>query len=281
MVRVIHIAVMGCLGVLLIGCIPAEKQKPIWEKVKIGDISPTQTGKLPVKPLKTINFDAHVFEIPAENISKLEDAWRTLYIKPLRFNNYNAFKANWFLVRYGPFEMRNKTLDLLRAAGSQTIAKVSLLLADDQPSDLIITGLYSQQAVSYISTEGSRETAAIGPGVLVLRIKAKKIPVSKGVCDLTAYPVFVPPIGTSVPQLAARAKLRELSFACAGFGLKMSPGDFFVFGPEKYISDQTVLGGLLFGKPEGSVFLNETERKMPQRKPAVRIFLLVCTSINY
>ncbi len=281
MSRAFQIAVIGWLSVWLIGCTPAEKQKPIWETVKIGDIAPAQAGKLPVKPLKTINFDAHIFEIPAENVGKLKDIWQTLYTKPLRFNNYNAFKDNLFSVRFGQIEMWNKILDLLRAAGGQRIVKVSLLLPDGQPSDVAVTGLNSQQTISYVSTDGSRETAPIGPGVLVLRIKAQKIPASRGVCDLIAYPVFVPPIRPAIPQLAARARLREFSFGCAGFGLKMGPGDFVVLGPEKYVSDQTALDGLFFSKPEGSMFFSETERKPPERKPAVRVFLLVCTGINY
>jgi hypothetical protein len=281
MVRAFHIAVIGWLSVGLMGCTPAEKQKPIWEKVKIGDIAPAQTDKLPVKPLKTINFDAHIFEIPAENVGKMKDIWQILYTKPLRFNNYNAFKANLFSVRFGQSEMWNKTLDSLRAAGGQKIVKVSLLLPDGQPSNLAVTGLNSQQTISYVSIDGSREAAAIGPGVLALRIKAQKPPASRGVCNLIAYPVFSPPIRPSVPQLAARAKLHELSFGSAGFELKMGQGDFVVLGPEKYVSDQTSLGGLFFSKPEGSMFFSETERKLPQRKPAVRIFLLVCTGINY
>jgi len=281
MTRAFHIAVVGWLSVCVFGCTPTEKQKPIWEKVKIGDIAPTQTGKLPVKPLKTINFDAHIFEIPAENVGKMKDIWQILYTNPLRFNNFNAFKANWFSVRFGQIEMWNKTLDSLLAAGGQKIVKVSLLLPDGQTSDLVVTGLNRQQTISYVSINGSREADAIGPGVLALRIKAQKPPASRGVCNIVAYPVFSPPIRPSVSQLAARAKLHELSFGSAGFELKMSQGDFVVLGPEKYVSDQTELGGLFFSNPEGRMFFSETERKLPQRKPAVRIFLLVCTGINY
>ena len=281
MIRAFQIAVIGWLSVWLMGCTPAEKQKPIWEKVKIGDIAPTQTDKLPVKPLKTINFDAHIFEIPAENVGKLKDIWQTLYTKPLRFNNYNAFKANLFSVHYGQSEMWNKTLDSLRAAGGQRIVKVSLLLSDSQYGGLAVTGLDSQRNISYVSSDGSREAASIGPGVVALRIEAQKIPASRGVCNVVAYPVFSPPIRTSIPQLAAQAKLREFSFSCAGFGLKMGQGDFVVLGPEKYLSDQTELGGLFFSNLEGRMFFSEAERKLPQRKPAVRIFLLVCTGINY
>jgi len=270
------------LSVCLISCGPAEKQKPIWEQVKIGDIAPSQSGKQQGgRSLETANFDVHIFEIPAENVEKLQEIRQVLHTRPLRFNNYTAFKANWFAVRSGQIETWSKVQDLLLAAGGQRIVKVSLLLSDSQYGGLAVAGLDSQRNISYVSSDGSREAASIGPGVVALRIEAQKIPASRGVCNVVVYPVFSPPIRTSIPQLAAQAKLREFSFSCAGFGLKMGPGDFVVLGPEKYVSDQTELGGLFFSNPEGRMFFSETERKPPVRKPAIRIFLLVCRGINY
>ena len=76
------------------------------------------------------------------------------------------------------------------------------------------------------------------------------------------------------------ARFHEFDFSSAGFGLKMSPGDFVVLGPDKYISDRSTLGGLFFSKPEGSLFFDKTKRKMPKHKPAVRVFVLVCTGIG-
>jgi len=61
----------------------------------------------------------------------------------------------------------------------------------------------------------------------------------------------------------------------------MGQGDFVLLGPKEYISDQTALGGLFFSNPKGSLFISKTERKPPEVKPAVRIFLLVCTRTNY
>ena len=60
----------------------------------------------------------------------------------------------------------------------------------------------------------------------------------------------------------------------------MGPGDLVLLGPERYISDQRTLGGLFFSKPEGSLFFSETGRKPPEIKPAVKLFVLVCTAIN-
>ena len=258
-----------------------EKKELVSEKIKVGDIAPSGGGKQPgPQPLKTINFDVHIYEIPAENVGKLKDVWQMLYSKPVRFNNYNAFKADFFSVRFGQYELLNKTIDLLRAAGGQSALRISLLLSDGQPSDIAVTSLNRQQKVSYISTEGLRDNTNIGPGVLALQIKAEKSPAVRGVCDVTAHPVFLPPMSRWIPQMAARAKLREFHFTSAGFGLKMGPGDFIVIVPERYISDQTLLGSLFFSKPEGSMFFSETERKLPQPKAAVRILILVCTGLS-
>ncbi len=283
--RVIGFVFCVLLSFYLIGCAGPEEE-PIWEKVKIGDLTPYQAGKPPqTQLLKTINFDVHVFEIPAENASKLNDirsSLRANYRKPMRFNNPNAFSANSFSVCFGQIPILNRVNDLLLTAGGQKITTASLLLADGQAESIVVAGLDSPRTVFFTSISGSREGANVGPGILGLRIKAEKMPGLRGACNVNAYPVFSPPkLSGSIPQLTARAKLREFLFTSAAFGLRMSPGDFIFLGPEKYIGDQTTLGGLFFSKPEGSLFFSVTERKGPERKPAVRIFLIVCTGINY
>jgi len=178
--------------------------------------------------------------------------------------------------------MLDEIYNLLLAASGKILTKVSLMLAEDQPESIAITGLNSPRTIFFTSTYGSREGANIGPGILTLRLKAQTIPGSRGVCNVTAYPVFSPPIRRgAIPQLDARTKLREFPFSAAAFGLRMGPGDFVLLGPKEYISDQMVLGGLFFSNPQGSLFFSETERKPPKLKPAVRIFLLVCTRTNY
>lgn len=280
MIRAFQIMVLSCMSLLLTGCEVPEKRKPIWEQAKIGDVA-TSSGReqLGSRPLKTINFDIHIFEIPAENISKLNDIWRILYTQPLRFRDYKAFRANSFFVRFGQITTLDKVLNLLQATGGHKVSTVSLLLLDGQAEAVTIVGLDSERPVSYISTNSSMEGVNIGPGVLALQIRAGKVPGSKGVCNMIAQPVFSLPISSSVPELTVRARKREFPFTSAAFGLKMSPGDFTLLGPNKYISNENTLGGLFFSKPEGSMFFSETERKPPELKPAVRVFVLVCTGV--
>ena len=282
MIRVFQIAVLSGLAFWLAGCNGSEKEKPIWEQVKITDLAPFDNSKQPgARLLKTINFNVYVFEIPAENISTLDDVWPMLYAQPLRFNDYDAFGANSFLAGFGQIPMWNRVAELLRAADGIQTNTISLLLPDGQTNDVAVAGLGQEQTVFYSSKSGSMEGATLGPGQLGLRIKAEKVAGSRGVCRMSAVPVFSPPRRSSIPLLAAREKSGEFRFTSAGFSLKMSPGDFVLLGPEKYDSGQVTLGSLFFSKPEGSLFFSELERKGPELKPAVRLFLLVCTGMNY
>ena len=264
----------------LVGCAESESELPVWEKVKIGDLAPYDIGKTPQTQLiKMTRLDVHIFEIPAENISELDKIRKKLFIRPLQLKNYEAFNANSFIVRFGQVDMWRQTNDWLVGAEGRNIAKVSLMLADGQAQTITIAGLDRPQTIFYTAANGSREGANVGPGIFGLRIKAEKIPGSRGVCDLIAYPVFSPSMESTIPQLDALGKLREFPFTSAAFGLKMSPGDFVFLAPKEYVGDQTALGGLFFSNPRGGLFFSKT--KSPEYKTAVRIFLLVCTGINY
>jgi hypothetical protein len=258
--------VFSCAVVLLTGCNAPEKDEPIWQQVKIGDLAPSDNGKRPAgRLLKTTNFNIYTFEIPAENIDTLDDVWQMLYTKPLRFNDYDAFKANSFLVGFGQVQMWDKIANLLHTADGKKVQTASLLLPDGQANDLTIARLDNELTIFYISSAGSMEGAAVGPGKLALRIKAEKIPGSRGVRDVDIKPAFSPLIKSLISQPGARKKPGELLFTSAGFKLKMSPRDFIFLGPEKYISPQATLDSLFF------------TRHKP--KPVVRTYLIVCTRI--
>jgi hypothetical protein len=265
----------------LVGC-SGRKKEPAWEQIKIGDLTPYRGDKPPqVQPPKATNLEVHVFEIPAENIGKLDKIRGKLFVQPLRLNNFRAFTANSFSVRFGRLELFEQIVGLLLAAGGQKVTEVSLTLPDSQAETIAIGGFNRQQTIFYTSIDGSREAANVGPGVLGLRIKAGEIPGLRGACDVVAYPVFSLPTRSTIPQLDALGKLRDFAFTAAAFGLNMGPGDFLLLAPKAYVSDQTTLGGMFFSNPRGSLFLNEAGRKPPERKPAVRIFLLLCTWTNY
>jgi hypothetical protein len=281
MFRILQILVLFFTSVLLAGCDTPEQKKPVWDEVSFGDLTAADNYPIPrLQPLNTINFDVHIFEIPFDNVGKLNSIWNFLYSRPIRFNSYRSFTANSFMARFGQAQMWDKIQELLASAGGPRALKISLLMSNNRSNDITISGLDKQQSVYYISAEGAKETADIGPGMLVLRIKAVKVAGSEGLCIFVAQPVFTQPIRSLIPELAERAKLNEYIFRSAAFGLKISPGDFVVLGPENYDSSRSTLGGLFFGKPEGTLFFTSTERKMPEHRPAVRVLMLVCTGIG-
>ncbi|UCE99573.1 MAG: hypothetical protein JSV82_00440 [Planctomycetota bacterium] len=267
MTRVFQIAFFGCAMALLTGCNGSEKDKPIWEEVKIGDLAPTAGTQRPdAQLLRTINFNAFVFELPADNIGALNSIWPILHTKPLQFNDYDAFKDNSFLVGFGQIPMWNHIRNLLLGAGAEQMETVSLLLTDSQYRDYLVFRLEREQTIYYSSSSGSMEGVPVELGKIGLRIKAEKDPTSRGVCNVSFLPVFAPLLSSPIPQLAARAKMKEFFFEPVGFGLKMSPGEFIFLGPEKYSGHQITLSSLFFSRPK--------------RNPVVRVYLFVCSRID-
>jgi len=265
----------------LIGCTPPEEE-PIWKDLKIGDLAPRQSGKQTSRLVESTNFNLYVFEMPSDNVDKLDDIRKTLFTKNLRYQSSHSFGANSFSVHFGQIRMWNEIFASILAAGAKQINKVSLMLADEIPETISVARIDSPRTIFFTSTYGSREGANVGSGILALRLKTQKIPSLRGVCNVTAYPVYSPPMITStIPLLNTRTQRREFPFSPAAFGLRMGPGDFILLGPKEYVSDQTALGGLFFSNPEGSLFFSETERTPLERKPAVRLFLLVCTRTSY
>jgi len=265
MIRFFQIMVLLCTAAMVTSCNGPEKEKPIWEQVKLSDVATPAEAKPGGRLLKTINIDINIFEMPAKDANALNVVWQMMYIKPLQFNDYDAFKANSFSIGFGQIQMWNTIANVLLNAGGKHMETVSLLLPDGETNDFTVAKLSKEQTVFYVSGGGSMEGATLGPGRLALRMKVEKIPGERGVCRFTAQPVFPSPITSPVPQLEARGKSAEFLFPSAGFELKMSPGDFVLLGPEKYIDNQITLGSLFFSKPKP--------------KPTVSMYLILCTRI--
>lgn len=277
--RVVKIAVLGLVGLFAAGCDKGES-KASWEDVKIGDIGPVQSVKGPGgQLLKTANFDLYIYEVPGENVGKLEDLWESVYARGVRFYNYRAFSANLFRVGFGKRFRWSGTQGLLREVGGKRMARIALLLADGELQNVMVTGLNEPRELSYIARDLSREKAIVGPGIMALRVRGERLAGERGVCQVVAYPAFLLPVMSAIAPLGEQANRGEVKFTAAGFGLKMSPDDFVVLGPRKYLSERVTLGGLFFSNLDGTMFLSKG--KPPEVKPSFRVFVLVCTGINY
>ncbi len=279
MVRLLITAVLGCLFVFLSGCAEPVTQ-PFREEVKIGDLKTLESEKVPGRrSLPTANFDVHIYELPADNLGKLDCLWDGFHARGLKFYNYRAFAGNLFRVGMGRQFSWSRLDDLIKDLGGKRMALISLLLPDGRSEDLRITGLDRPDEISFVDRSLLRDKVLIGPGIVNLRLIGSQIPGARGVCQIVGYPAFTVPMASAAGPMAELAKQQEVQFKAAGFGLKISPDEFIVLGPTKYVSERMSLGGLFFTNLDGTVFTAGGKR--PTRKISVRIFVLVCTAINY
>ncbi len=281
MIRPFPIAVFSILVFLLGGCGgPAEPEDAVWKELKLDDLASSPAGGQAFQPLRTMNFRVYSFEVAADRVGAVQDISRMLYPQALRYNDEEGFKMNSFLGGFGQGPMWNEVVGILTGAGARKLPSVTLLVDDGQMEDVTVAGLNRRQTVFYSTAEGSAHGKEVGPGRIVMRLRPRRIASLRSVCNLYVEPVFVPPVSSPIPQLAARAKAEEYSFSSVGFAVRMGPGDFVLVGPAEYKEDRLSLSGLLFSNPDGSVFMTMSEEgtylgKL-ERKPAVRAFLIVC-----
>ncbi len=278
--RLLSIAILTAALAAAAGCETSSKQEiPIWQEIKIGDLAPKGGERPQAKFLVTARFDIHVFDLPADNVEKLEDLWRMLSAKPIRTNSYSAFAQNSFRVRLGRVEMWDGLLGLLKEAGVQKAATNALGVGDDAPTDLPIAELPRPCTISFAAANLLWQQAKVEPGRLVLRLYAEPIAGARGVRKIVAYPVHAPAVSSAIPELEARLREGEFHFASAAFAAQMGPGDLLVLGPNQYSAERMTLGGLVFNEPQDVLFIDPEKSVPPERKPAVRVYVLVCAGI--
>lgn len=266
----------------LAGCKPSPKPPdPVWKGEKLGSLAPPPRDRLPPPQfVVTVTLDVHILDLPADNVDKLEAVWRSLVAAPIRLTSYNAFSENSFRLLFGKIALWERVLALLTEAEAQSVTTISLTVADDLPTDLPIAEIPMARPISFIGTDLSKQTAHVGPGILALRLVAERNPWARGVHKIIGYPTYTVPSSGAIPELQAQLLRREFYFASAAFACEMRPGDLLVLGPEKYTGERVTLGGLFFNKPDQTLFFNPNKPKPAERRPAVRLYLLVCTGGN-
>jgi hypothetical protein len=257
------------------------REQEIWEGVKLSDLAPPRNDRLPpAQVLGTVGIEIHTMDVPAANVDRLDDLWQMLSPGTIRMSSYNAFTENSFRVKSGRTEMLDRIRQLLADADGRPVATTSLVLPDNDKTDFPIAELPAGRAIGFVGSNLTKQSVTVGPGVLALRLRAEPIPWARGVRKIIAYPAYTLPLGIPIPELQAGARQREFYFAPAAFALQMAPGDLVVLGPDEYTGERRTLGGLFFNNPAGTVFFNPSKRLPPARKPAVRLYILVCTGMS-
>jgi hypothetical protein len=278
-----------CVAVLILwlaggtGCKTAPKEeRKIWQQLKIIDLAPTvpQNGRDRPQFLATVQMEVRVFELPGENVDQLDDLWRLLSPKSVKMSSYNAFTDNSFRAKFGRIEAWEKIQKVLTETGTQRIATLSVSVPDNDIRDVPIADLPTGKVIAFVGNDLSSQTVNVGPGSLVLRLRAEPIPWVRGVRKIIAYPTYTLPTASAIPQLRVIARKNEFYFAPAAFAAQMGPGDLVVLGPGHYTGEQLTLGGLFFNNPLGRLFFDPAKPDPPQQKPAARLYVLICRSIS-
>lgn len=280
-VAVVSALMLGLVG--LAGCADAPKaERQIWQDVKIGDLAPTvrEKEREKVRFFATVQMEIRVLELPGENVGQLDDLWRQLSSKGVFMSSYNAFTDNSFRVKSGRIETWEKIQKALSEAGAQRTATLSLAIPDNDTSDLPIADLPAGRTIAFVGNNLASQTVNVGPGSLVLRLRAEPIPWARGVRKIIAYPTYTLPTSAAIPQLHLMARKNEFYFAPAAFATQMGPGDFVVLGPDVYTGEQLTLGGLFFNNPQGRLFFDPARPDPPKFKSGARVYVLICRGIS-
>ncbi len=246
-----------CLVMILFaGCNGPPETEPIWKKTKLEDLAPAKTDKT-VKPKPAmISLTGYVFEIPADSLEDFANVWNVLRTEQITCENAEAFKSNAFVAGFGREEMAAAVQKILKLVKARNANTVSMLIFDGFSNDISVTEI-GEKKIYYVAKSLKMESVTIGPGDILLRTIAERVPASKGVFQLRFVPVFSP---------ALKTEYDEVKFSSASFRVNVSPGDFILIGPNKYSPHQITLGSLMFSTS--------------LRKPMVRVFLFGCSRID-
>lgn len=266
---------------LVPGCRSKDTSPPIWEQAKIGELVAIDGSRHHRSSLASqTKLEVQAYEIPTENVSQLDEMWRPLTSKGLRFKHHDAFRANGFRVAKGRAHDLSWVIGKLRQAQGQRVDTITLMLTDDLEDDIQVRPVSSPRSLRFTAMDGSQQDTTVASGVFCWRVKAKKIGPSGVVAQFTAFPFFKIPVPEAIEELAELAKSRQIAFLAAAFTTRLTEGDLIVLGPERYYGDQSTLGGLLLENPRGRLFYPKEPQGTPAIKPTLTILVIRCLGMR-
>jgi len=269
MTQKVTITAVICILVTLAGCKSSQQEKPLWEKYKITDLAaPPKNSQGKYGIIQTANFEIYTVEMPADNIKMLNAVWQKFQQKNISFNNPESFRANSFLLGQGDIKKWDELENQLREAKADLKNKISVFISENQSEDISIDMLPGERNVFYITLNSTMAGATIGPGTIGFRIKTQKIPYSTGTCNLKITPLSAPPQMITLMQSEKKQEQEnEVLFQSAGFELTARPGDFLLLGTKKFDIEKTTLNSLFFCREK--------------LEPIIRIYIILCTGVNF
>jgi hypothetical protein len=178
----------------------------------------------------------YTFDIPAENTSSVEDMFKILRISPMRFVNYDAFRANGFAAGFGKIVIWDELGDELRKARALGRGTNALIISNDVDDNIDIARIGEEHTVFYVGTDGTIAGAGLAAGRIAWNIKAQPIAGQRGSAQVWIQPVFKSYKDERIAKLIGKKLSSQIDFESSGFQLVMGEGDFILMGPGQYDS---------------------------------------------
>ncbi|MBN1796567.1 MAG: hypothetical protein JW804_07835 [Sedimentisphaerales bacterium] len=249
----------------LTGCETQQPQQntPSTQGLKITDLAPIDNDDIDYN-LKTMNFDIITLEIPAENLSMLDEIWPALYTKPITLANTFSYKGNAFQTAFGEIQMWKQVGEIIDSAQAQQSSRSRFLMTMEKTENFIIKNLIKPIDIYYLNASLSPEILTEQTGRISLNFKADKPLGTRGVCSLLITPTLI--TDKPAPSKDSTPDTDKNPFEHLGLIAKMTPGDFLLIGPRKNYKQKDSLSSYFF------------HRKYNREK--VLIYAVFCIGIN-
>jgi len=260
-VKRLSILILSSLSIC-VGCQSVPAQKPVWEQVKLKELSAAkhspQSDKARGQPLQ---FNVYVFSVPRANFRDVKGIWAKLSTKQIRFNGGNLFNENGFLAGFGQAAAWPPVAEKLKNADSKNLKTINLIMLDNSTERILLLQSDSEQNIFFKAQDNQLNGVTLGPGEAMLRITAATIPDKRGVCNLTIEPTFNPSAKPSSPLVDNE----EIVFNSVSLTAQMSAGDFLLLGPANYASQGMTLSSIFFSSGD---------------KSSAQLYLIICLGVN-
>jgi len=232
MKRPVFYFVLTALVIIIAGCAQQQKDpdSSLLQGVKLSDLQPSFVPQLQPK----IHFRMYTFDIPAENISSVEDMFKILRTSPMRFVNYDAFRTNGFAAGFGRIVIWDELGDKLRKAGALGRGTNALTISNDPDDNIDIAKIGEEHSIFYAGTDGTIAGVSLAAGRIAWNIKAQPNTDQRGSAQVRIQPVFKSYKDERIAQLTGKKRSSQTEFESSGFQLVMGEGDFILMGPGQY-----------------------------------------------
>ena len=218
------------LVVALCGCsAPSEPPSPR-EGVKLRDLTPADAARQGLVLPPAISLRATVYAIPVsayDRVARIIVA--TLDTGPGILADARDFRENGFIAAAGGTSDIRPLDEALAKAGATALSSNYYVVFDEKDNDVAVAAVPAIRQIQYVSG-GQRDTMAIRPGQLGLRIVARRFSSRSSVFRLTVQPIWKPGEDPTFVERSTGVS-RGMVFSKAGIDTRMQAGDVVLIAP--------------------------------------------------